>query len=389
MFMMVAKRELLIRLRSRMLLVSTLVLILGAGIAAFFYGQATHSTVSIVRVSNCAGAPGVEVISAASQALSAVDTRLEAGPCVPASTVNGGALRRTADGTWSLHEFTQMPADTVNAMRYATANYQIAANAAARGVPAEDLYRGSSLQVEPAATSGNSDGRIVAGILGVLFFLSAQLFGSSVAAAVVEEKESRLIEVLLTRVKPSVLIRAKVAANSAVGVAQLVLVVAGAAAGLAVGGGNITFHGAPPTVGVFVLLFAICLFGIIYLFAGLGALVSRTQDLQVAVVPAQLLITLNYVSSFLLSGSALTIASYVPVFNVEALPVRFYNGSAGWVDLLIGFAVDVLFAVAAVKIATALYSNSALRYGGRISLTRSLTRDRSKKDKTPTVGRIR
>jgi ABC-2 type transport system permease protein len=77
--------------------------------------------------------------------------------------------------------------------------------------------------------------RLVLGLIaGVLVYLALMLYGQFVAQGVVEEKSSRIVELLLTTIKPWQLMLGKVAGIGAVGLAQLLLLsVVGVGAGLA------------------------------------------------------------------------------------------------------------------------------------------------------------
>jgi len=127
--------------------------------------------------------------------------------------------------------------------------------------------------------------------VGVLA-LYGQLFayGYWIASGVVEEKASRVIEVLIATVRPSELLRGKIFGIGLLGLAQL-LTIGIVGLGTAVAVGSLDFPaGALTTVGIVLFWFMLGFFFYSGLFAVAGSIVARQEDLQTTMTPLTILI---------------------------------------------------------------------------------------------------
>ena len=212
----------------------------------------------------------------------------------------------------------------------------------------------------------------VALVLVVLLY--GQLFGYGiwVATGVIEEKASRVVEILLSTIHARQLLLGKILGIGALGLAQLVFI-AVFAIGLASATGALDF----PAHTVGSALIALCWFTLGFafyasLFAAAGSLVSRMEDLQNAIVPLNLLI----LASFFISIGAVQnpdstlarIASVVPFSSALAMPVRIALGSATIPEILVSLVLLIGSAAALVPISGRLYSGAILRTGGKVKI---------------------
>lgn len=132
----------------------------------------------------------------------------------------------------------------------------------------------------------------------VLLYMQIMMFGMYVAMGVVEEKSSRVVELLLSTLRPLQLLWGKVIGIGAVGLLQLAAYgVAGVGAGLATG--TLTVTGTAlgvlaGTLGWFVLGFAF--FAVLY--AAAGSMVSRQEDVNATASPLMVLIVIMFFSAF-------------------------------------------------------------------------------------------
>lgn len=197
-------------------------------------------------------------------------------------------------------------------------------------------------------------------------------YGYWVASGVVEEKASRIIEVLLAAIRPRQLLTGKLLGIGLLGLGVLVLQAA-VALPLAVAIGAFDL---PPgwigTMGQVLLWFLLGYAFYATIFAGAAATVSRQEELQNAITPLTLLI---FVSLFLGFGAAsnpastlATVTSYVPPLSVLVMPSRWAAGevSAGELALSVGIMVLAVLAVAAL--AVRLYEGAVLRVGAKVRL---------------------
>jgi ABC-2 type transport system permease protein len=215
--------------------------------------------------------------------------------------------------------------------------------------------------------------RLVFGLLvGVLVYAGLMIYGQLVAQGVVEEKSSRVVELLLTAIRPWQLMFGKVFGIGLVGIGQLlVITVAGVAAGTATH--VLTF---PPGLAVGLVGWAVVWFLLGYFvygltFAALGALVSRQEDVSGVVTPALMVLIIPYVLGIsILPGNPesplIAALSVVPLFAPTLMPMRIGIGVAPAWEILVALGLTVGMAVLLVWLAGRIYSNAVLRMGSRI-----------------------
>lgn len=221
----------------------------------------------------------------------------------------------------------------------------------------------------------------VVAFVGVLA-LYGQLFayGYWVAAGVVEEKASRVVEVLLATLRPSQLLRGKILGIGLLGLAQLLLIgVIGLGTARAVG--SLEFpSGAVATIGIVLAWFVLGYFFYAGLFAVAGSIVTRQEDLQTTMTP----LTIVIVASFFIGinatrdpGSTLsTVASLFPPSAPLVMPSRIALGEVGGWSVLLSAGLSVGTTIALVPIATKIYSRAVLQ-SGRVRIRHVLRAARS------------
>jgi ABC-2 type transport system permease protein len=209
---------------------------------------------------------------------------------------------------------------------------------------------------------------------GVVFLMSASMFGSTIAQSVVEEKQTRVVEILISAIPVRALMAGKVIGNTILAMAQIVALVAIASIGLSVSGQSAVLSGLGGPMAWFAVFF---LFGFILLaalFAGAAAMVSRQEDIGSTTMPLTMLILAPYILVILFNDNPVVLAvmSYVPFSAPVGMPLRLYLGSAQWWEPLISLAILVATCVAAVLIGSKIYRNSLLRMGARVKLGEAL-----------------
>lgn len=215
--------------------------------------------------------------------------------------------------------------------------------------------------------------RIVVGIfVAALLYIALQIYGQLVAAGVVEEKANRIIEILLSTVRPRQLLFGKVLGIGLVGFVQLLLL--GAVALVAVAKTQVINV---PTVGVTAVAGGLLWFvlGFVFyalIFAAGGALVSRQEDLGAVTVPITMLILGAYLVFFWLVANpdnSIGIAlSVLPPFAPVLMPARMATGDAQAWQVALAVVLTLLGIVGMNALAARIYSNSVLRVGSRIKL---------------------
>ena len=209
--------------------------------------------------------------------------------------------------------------------------------------------------------------------IGVLL-LYGQLFGYGlwVATGVIEEKASRVVEMLLSSIRPRQLLAGKIVGIGVLGLCQLT-VIAGFAISLALLVGGLDVPGtavwaALLDIGWFVLGFAFYA----SLFAAAGSLVTRMEELQNVIVP----INLTILVSFFISVGALqhpdstiaVVASILPVSSALAMPVRIVLGAATGPQIALALVLLIGSSIVLVPVGARLYEGAVLRTGARVKL---------------------
>ena len=203
-------------------------------------------------------------------------------------------------------------------------------------------------------------------------------FGMYVAMGVVEEKSSRVVELLLSTVRPLQLLWGKILGIGAVGILQLALYgIAGVGAGL--GTGTLTITGAAVSVFVgtlfwFVLGFAF--FAVLY--AAGGSMVSRQEDVNSTTMPLLILIlAMFYAAFYSISDPESTLAntlSWIPPFSAIMMPLRIAAGVTSPVQI-VGSAVLMVITTAILAMGAAkIYQRSILRIGKTVSWKEAFAR---------------
>lgn len=208
----------------------------------------------------------------------------------------------------------------------------------------------------------------------VVILLYGQLFGYGVwvASGVIEEKASRVVEILLATIEARQLMAGKILGIGTLGLAQLVCI-AGFAVALGAIAGAIdvpasAIAGAAVAIFYFIMGFAFYA----SLFAVAGSLVTRMEELQNALVPINLFIFISFFISIGAladpDGTLVTIASVLPGSSALAMPVRIVLGAA--TPAQVGLSILLSLGATAVLIPASgrLYSGAVLRTGARVKV---------------------
>lgn len=215
---------------------------------------------------------------------------------------------------------------------------------------------------------------IVALGFGLIFFMAALTFGSTIAQSVVEEKQTRVVELLISAIPVRALLAGKVVGNTILAMGQIVGLAAISIVGLTVTGQSELLAGLGAPLVWFAVFF---LFGFVLLaslFAAAGAMVSRQEDIGATTTPLTFLVMAPYflVVFFNDNQAVLTTMSYVPFSAPVGMPVRIFLGEALWWEPLLSLAILLATCAAAIWVGAKIYENTILRMGARVKLTEAL-----------------
>jgi ABC-2 type transport system permease protein len=288
---------------------------------------------------------------------------------------------------------TDLPADgrVIQTLASALGSLEIDDRLVRAGTSAAAIRAPYTLTVAPVtgvAGSGKDTSAEISNILLstgliVLIFMAIVTYGVWVAMSVAEEKGSRVMELMLNATTPLQMLAGKMLGNGAAALTQYGIVMAGVVGGLLAQGpihqrvvGTPTsaqFGGLDPIVlGAFAVLFLLGFTLYSLLYAALGSLVSRQEDVQSATSPLMMLIMAGYFMSIFgiqsIDETWVKVASFVPFFSPYLMLARV---SVGHVEPW-EFALAVVLLVAAIAVAlfvaARIYSAGVLLYGQRVGL---------------------
>lgn len=229
----------------------------------------------------------------------------------------------------------------------------------------------SSTSLEPATKDRSA--RAALGIIGmVLLFMAIAFYGGFLLVGIVEEKSSRVVEVLLSRLRPTELLAGKVLGIGLVGLAQFAVVAGLALVALRLSGNTLAPETTPSTIG-WVLFWFVLGYGFYsVLYATAGSLVSRQEEAQSIQFPVTAVLLAGYLFAFTAAdspdGVAALVGSLVPPTALMVMIVRIAQGAVPWWQIVLSVALMVATVYGMVQLAGRIYAGAVLRIGRRVRL---------------------
>jgi len=355
---LVAEREITAQLRNRAFIISTLILLLGI-LAGIVIGSAVSH-----RSSSPAAAAGVAKVAVVPA--TAADLQGLAG-FAPVPVADEAAARAAVtDGSVSA---ALLPGT-------GTGSPRIVALDAAPGALVAALTRAPAVEVLNPATASDAMRFLVPFAFGMVFLMVVMVFGQTIAQNTIVEKQTRVVEVLLSAVPARVLMAGKVLGNSVLALGQAAAMALVALLALRITGQDhvISLVGAP--IGWFVVFFVVGFVLFAAMFAAAASLVSRVEDAGPVVMPVTLLGLLPFYLVLFGAGNPvlMKVLSYVPFSSAMGMPVRVYLGDVAWWEPIASLVLLVATTGAVVVLAALVYERSVLRTGARVRLGEVLGR---------------
>jgi ABC-2 type transport system permease protein len=242
-------------------------------------------------------------------------------------------------------------------------------------------------KISRGATCGESAAQSfsLAYFMGIILYTAILLYGINVMSSVLEEKTTRIVEVLVSSLRPFQLLLGKVLGVGAVSIFQfLIWGVAGrlllarrspvAAAGDVAGADELFQmpHVTGATFAVFMAYFLGGFFLYSAMFAAVGAMSSTEQEARQAQQPVSWMLVLSFISMFAMlndPGSTLAVTlSLIPFSSPVAMPVRWAAGNLPASELALSLAILLVAIVAVTWIAARIYRVGILMTGKRPNL---------------------
>jgi ABC-2 type transport system permease protein len=349
---LVARREFTERVRERSFLISTgltlvIIVVVVALPALFGFGDPDEYRIS--------ADPGSRAIA---ERAAALDERFDAVVFItddaPDVTLADGAIRSQEEPDDKLVDLLQV------------ANQQLDADAPA------------PLRVETVEPiDPDADAKAGLAFFAVLLLYGQLLtYGYWVAAGVVEEKSSRVIEVLLAAIRPRDLLAGKVIGLGLLGLGQLLLVAALGLAAATVTGALDIDGDLLGAVGLSLVWFLLGYAFYASAFAVAGALVPRQEELQTSTTPLTMLILVSLFAGFIVNsdpeGTLAHICAFIPTTAPITMPGRILLGAVPAWEIAASVAVMVGATAALVPLAGRIYAAVVLRTGSAVKLREAL-----------------
>ncbi|HVA87722.1 MAG TPA: ABC transporter permease [Candidatus Saccharimonadales bacterium] len=370
---LVARREVRMRLRSRVFvggtIVMTVLVVVGIVAASLLAGKTTP-----VRVGFSGGSQALErTFTASAAALGAKVTVSDI------ADVTAGEAQ-VAAGTLDVLVTGSATALTAVAKAAIASNVESALSLAA------EAARLSDAGLSPAAVTSamalvpvqllqppnpkDTENLFASLALGIVLWIALGQYGNMVAQGVVEEKATRMMEILLATIRPTRLLAGKVIGIGLVGLLQLTIVAAAALVAV-----HVTNVAAIPALGLAVILDDLFWFLLGFLFyatayASFAALVSRQEEVQSAVAPISILQIVGYLLVYATlpdpSGPLVTVCSLLPPFAPILMAVRMASSDVPFWQVGLAAALTVASIVGLTWLAGRIYANAAMRLGTRV-----------------------
>jgi ABC-2 type transport system permease protein len=218
----------------------------------------------------------------------------------------------------------------------------------------------------------NDARQIVIQILAALFLIFA-MGGAAIAQGTVIEKQTRIVEILVSTIPVRALLAGKIVGHTVMTLGQVVVLAVAAPIAMSLGDHLELLSIVAPALGWYVPFMCLGFVLLAAMWAIAGSLVSRLEDLGSTMGLIMILIMAPYfaVSIFSDNATVMTVMSYVPFSAAVAMPVRLFAGEAQLWEPLLSLGILAGSVVLIVLLASRLYSGSLLQTGGKVALSKA------------------
>jgi ABC-2 type transport system permease protein len=378
----VAEREIRTRVRDKSFLAGTgvtLLIIIGLLVASAILGsrsddydvatgpgvsEETTALAEQVLVAN--GSPDASLTARPLDSVAAVEQAVRDGD------VDAGLV--VQDGNHTLVGEDSIDTALQSALTVAVGETVLQQNAAEAGVDLDALRADTGVDVrllDPNAEE--SDARSgVAFAFVIVFFITALSFGMAIAQSVVQEKESRVVEILAAAVPIRSLLWGKIIGNTVLALGQVLLIGVVGIVGLVATDQVDLLLGVGWSMLAYVGFFVLGFLTLACLWSVAGAIAGRQEDLQSTTLPGQLILMVPYFITVFGGDQVRAIVSMLPIVSTMVMPGRLAEGSVPWWQLVVAVVVTLLAAVVFVRVGTRLYERTLLRTGGKLTYRQAL-----------------
>ncbi|MEU4804883.1 ABC transporter permease [Actinosynnema sp. NPDC023587] len=206
-----------------------------------------------------------------------------------------------------------------------------------------------------------------------LVFLMFGMGGTAIAQSTVTEKQTRIVEILVSTVPVRALLAGKIAGHTLLTLGQVAVIAIVAPLALSLGGHSQLLALIAPALGWFVPFLLLGFVLLASMWAVAGSLVSRQEDLGSSMGLVVMLVIGPYfgVMFFADNATVMTVLSFVPFSSAIAMPVRLFAGQAQAWEALVAMGLLAATVVVIVLLASKVYSGSLMHTGGKLALAKA------------------
>lgn len=215
-----------------------------------------------------------------------------------------------------------------------------------------------------------------------LIYMFIMLYGQQVAMSVAGEKTTRVMEIMITKVKPITMMYGKVIASMLVGLSQIGVVALGYVVARILGwtSNELKLFGMPLDISVLnvkIFIFLALYFALGYmvyalLFAAIGSVISRIEDISSIVFPVSLLLMAGFFLGMKSmsdpNATIVLVGSYIPFFSPIVTLSRIILGEAYLLEIILTIVILVVTIGVAGLISNRIYLNGVMRYSSKTTI---------------------
>ena len=212
-------------------------------------------------------------------------------------------------------------------------------------------------------------------VVGILLFMAITITGSMIAMGVAEEKSSRIVEILLSSMSSFELMAGKIIGMAVVGLTQIAAILfSGYAAARGFGLMGDIFSGIALDSAI---LLAIAFFLVGYLsyatlYAAFASTVSRTEEVSSAISPVMYILFIPYLAVVIPGlgniGPLRFVINYVPLFSPIGAVVHYFQGGLALNQALLSLAISIVALPFIILLASKIYRHSVLASGAKVKI---------------------
>ncbi|HZE38325.1 MAG TPA: ABC transporter permease [Stackebrandtia sp.] len=220
---------------------------------------------------------------------------------------------------------------------------------------------------------------IIAYILVIVLFFMVMMPTMYVAMGVVEEKSSRIVEILLSSLKTWQLLGGKILGLGVLGFINLAVPMS---VGLLAGSATGSLSALPAgLIGYLLMALGWWVLGFAFyasMAGGLSSMVSRQEDMNSAIGPLTMLMVAGYVVASILvwtpTATATRVLSFIPPFSMLMMPVRSVVGDAAVWEQVLSAGILAAAVVGMLALGSTIYKRSVMRTGSKVKFSEIFTR---------------